>query len=386
MPVSPDLIVGLDPTGYLEITGAQLAQLVNSATPQSDRGLCLLTADVGVNPTVPDAATITKWKRYLWIRQAATSIGVYAWNENGGSDATYLKWQAVNVVGIGPGTIVNSMIADNTIQDVKIVSLDYSKITGAPTGLPPSGTASGDLTGTYPSPSIVAGAVTAAKLATDSVIAAKIADGAVTISKLLSDSVADDMMRANADGTMEFFVPNDLVKATTSEVVITGKANKVPRVSADGTVFTMSGSAVIQSLVYTYSTAENQNTTAMAGDTAANLTTSQKKSSIGDMAITPTDALNKIRITVHTAMRNNASSAWVGIYDNTAAAFVAWINYQPDGDVRIPLSMRYQSGAIGSVAARNYSLYFGSGSATAANVSLCPKNVVMSVTIEEIAA
>lgn len=51
-----------------------------------------------------------------------------------------------------------------------------------PTALPPSGTASGDLTGTYPSPTIGSGKVTTAKIADGAVTDAKIA--AVNASKL----------------------------------------------------------------------------------------------------------------------------------------------------------------------------------------------------------
>ena len=42
-----DFIVGLDPTGYTTITGEQLAQLVNSAYPQVDKGMCIVTTDDG---------------------------------------------------------------------------------------------------------------------------------------------------------------------------------------------------------------------------------------------------------------------------------------------------------------------------------------------------
>jgi hypothetical protein len=50
-------------------------------------------------------------------------------------------------------------LADGAVTDAKVTSLAYSKVTGAPTSLPPSGTASGSLSGSYPGPSIAASAV-----------------------------------------------------------------------------------------------------------------------------------------------------------------------------------------------------------------------------------
>lgn len=126
-----DFVVGFDPTAATSITGAQLAQLVNSATPSSDRGLILVSTDAAGLPNVPDANTTAEWKRYMWLRVSATYVTAYVWNPNGATDATYLNWVTLASAAIAPGSIQGYQIANNTIPASAIISLTSAQITGS---------------------------------------------------------------------------------------------------------------------------------------------------------------------------------------------------------------------------------------------------------------
>jgi len=128
-----DLITGFDPTSNTTITGAQLAQMVNSATTTSDRGFVLVSTDTAGAPNVPNASGTgtTAWQRYIWLRIQPTTVTAYVWNPNGSTDSTFLNW--VNISQISTqSAITNAQLAGGITSDKITSVLNTSILNGVP--------------------------------------------------------------------------------------------------------------------------------------------------------------------------------------------------------------------------------------------------------------
>lgn len=388
-----DFQAPFDPTAYSQISGAQLLELIIAAQPYIDKGLVVTTSDNAGVPIPPDAGTITKFQRYLWLRIVPnnSTIILYAWNPNGqaniaysdGSSTTLLSnWISIISSAIPPASITGSLIAANTILPGNInlsllaTALGFNPSTTVTTGSAPTG---GMVSGSFATGfTINAGTVTAAMLAALAITGAQIAPATIDYTKLIGDGTAGDMLKST--GT-----PNIAPIWFTPLQITTGLANPNNTGTDDGKAVVVNSGAAgtfkyvtlvlpVQQVKFASSTTSTSSVgnitdanNHVVGDTGMTAATGLS------VAITPTSNTNYLiaEAVVSTQSPSNNNAYWAYLFVSGTAAPIAAVCIFANGASTLlegQVTLKAKITTPGTTAL-TFSVYFGQATAGTGKVN-----------------